>query len=307
MTWFSKALFAGWLMSEAAASVVAAQTPPERDASDLLFLDNGRVRIGVKRSSGAGIAWLSESWSTRNVINHWDRGRLIQQSYYGAEDGSMWNKTPWRWNPVQGGDWRGKPATVLELRSTRTSLYAKSRARHWASGAEMEDVTFEEWIQLKDRLATVHFRMTYTGSQSHPAIDHEIPALFFSPEFDTLVVYDGGAPWAHGTLSRSKPGWPNEFRAMAENWAAYVDANGFGAGAYVSKATRLTCYRYGDGREEHGSCSYFAPLTRFPITPGSRFDYEVVLTLGTVDEIRARFESVHRQAQRSLPSEPAAP
>jgi hypothetical protein len=290
-----------------AACAIGAETPPERDASDFLFLDNGRVRIGVKRSSGAGIAWLSESGSTRNVINHWDRGRLIQQSYYGAEDGSMWNKTPWRWNPVQGGDWRGKPATVLELRSTRTSLYARSRARHWASGADMEDVIFEEWIQLKDRLARVHFRMTYSGSQSHPSIDHEIPALFFSPELDTLVAYDGGAPWTHGMLSRSKPGWPNEYRAMAESWAAYVDAAGFGAGAYVPQAMRLTCYRYGDGREDHGSCSYFAPLTRFPITPGTRFDYEVVLTLGTVDEIRARFEAVHRESRHSGISTPATP
>ncbi len=307
MRWWVVAGMLAGLCSHPALAATATATPGTGEFSDFLFLDNGQVRIGVKRSSGAGIAWLSESGSTRNVINHWDRGRLIQQSYYGAEDGSMWNKTPWRWNPVQGGDWRGKPATVLELRSTRTSLYAKSRARHWASGAEMEDVTFEEWIQLKDRLAKVRFRMTYTGSQTHPAIDHEIPALFFSPEFDTLVVYDGGAPWTHGTLSRSKPGWPNEYRAMAENWAAYVDARGFGAGAYVSKATRLTCYRYGDGREDHGSCSYFAPLTRFPITPGSQFDYEVVLTLGTVDEIRARFESVHQRTQRSVTSKSAMP
>ena len=92
---------------------------------------------------------------------------------------------------------------------------------------------------------------------------------------------------------------------MAECWAAYVDAAGFGAGAYVPQAMRLTCYRYGDGREDHGSCSYFAPLTRFPITPGTRFDYEVVLTLGTVDEIRARFEAVHRESRSSVTSKPA--
>lgn len=31
----------------------------------------------------------------------YDCGRYIQQSYYGKEDGSNWNGTPWRWNPVQ--------------------------------------------------------------------------------------------------------------------------------------------------------------------------------------------------------------
>ena len=292
--WFVAGLLAG-LWSHGAVAATAAATPGTGDFSDFLFLDNGQIRLGVKRTSGAGIAWFSESKSTRNRINHWDRGRLIQQSYYGAADGSMWNKTPWRWNPVQGGDWRGNPATVLELKSTPTSLYARSRGKHWASGAELNEVIFEDTITLERRVAHIRFKMSYQGTVSHPELDHEVPAVFVAPDLDTLVVYDGGAPWTRGTLSRSKPGWPNEMRAMAENWAAYVDASGFGVGAYVPISTRLTCYRFGDGREDHGSCSYFAPLTRFPITPGRVVEYDVYLTLGSVEEIRGSFERLHQR------------
>ena len=102
---------------------LGAEAPAERATNDFVFIDNGELRLGVKKSSGAGIAYLALSATGENVINHWDRGRLVQQSYYGAKDGSMWNKEPWRWNPVQGGGWRGEPARLLELKPERASLY----------------------------------------------------------------------------------------------------------------------------------------------------------------------------------------
>ncbi len=256
---------------------------------DMVFIDNGQVRLGVKQTSGAGIAWFSLSGTNRNLINHWDRGRLIQQSYYGDTDGSLWNQQPWRWNPVQGGDWKGKPATVLDLQSTTNTLYARSWARHWAAGNELTNVVFEQWITLSGKTAHVHFKMTYSGDHAHEVHDHEIPAFFVAPDLNTLVLYAGDKPWTHDALHRYIPGWPNEGRAMTENWAAYVGTNGIGIGAYVPVATNLTCYRFGDGREDHGSCSYFAPLTRFAITPGKVFEYDLHLAIGTADEIRATF------------------
>ena len=122
---------------------LAASAPAERSTNDFVYIDNGHLRLGVKKSSGAGIAHLSLSRDGENVINHWDRGRLVQQSYYGETDGSMWNKQPWRWNPVQGGGWRGEPARILELKNEPASLYAKSMAKHWARGVDMPDVIFE--------------------------------------------------------------------------------------------------------------------------------------------------------------------
>lgn len=268
-----------------------AETTATPSTNDWLFIDNGEVRLGVIRSSGAGIAWFAPSGSTNNLVNHWDRGRLIQQSYYGDEDGSLWNKQPWRWNPVQGGDWQGKPATVLELTHTTNSLYAKTVARHWASGVELTNVVFEEWISLTGRLAQVRFRMTYSGTNSHASRDHEIPAVFVAPELDSLVLYEGDQPWTGGDLHRSKPGWPNESRRMTEHWAAYVGTNDVGLGVCVPVSDHLTCYRFGDGRPDHGSCSYFAPLTNFAITPGKIFTYDVYLFAGSVPEIRQTFST----------------
>ena len=38
--------------------------------ADWIFLDNGQLKLGVKKTSGAGIAWLSASGSTENLLDH---------------------------------------------------------------------------------------------------------------------------------------------------------------------------------------------------------------------------------------------
>lgn len=282
-------LLGGWCLEPAAFAIAMTDV---RATNDFRFIDNGELRLGVKKSSGAGIAYFALSATGENLINHWDRGRLVQQSYYGAKDGSFWNKQPWRWNPVQGGGWKDEPARLLELKESKSSFYAKTMAKHWATGMDLPEVIFEEWISLTGKVAHVKFRMTYTGTNAHPKMAHELPAVFVEPKYETLLVYEGANPWSGGAVSRSKPGWPNESRQFSENWAAYVNTNNFGVGVFVPVADTLTCYRFGDGKREHGSCSYFAPLKSFAITPGIKFEYDVWLTIGSADDVRARFSAI---------------
>lgn len=267
------------------------------ETNDWAFLDNGQIRIGVKKTSGACIGWFSQSESNRNLLNHHDQGRFVQQSFYGDEDGTLWNKQPWRWNPVQGGDWKGNPAKLLAFKQETNSIYARSVGRHWSGCEDLPEVIFEQWLSLTGRVAQIRYRMTYTGKQAHASRHHEIPAVFVEPDLDTLVLYDGDKPWTGGPLSRSQPGWPNESRRMTEHWAAYVDKNDFGVGAFVAIATNLTCYRYSAGRSSaQGACSYFAPLIEFAVTPGKQFEYEVHLAIGTSAEIREAFRASRLEA-----------
>jgi hypothetical protein len=277
------------MLLSAVAGAAGEPAPQKYPTNDWAFIENGQLRLGVKKSSGACIAYLSRSGSERNLINHWDRGRLVQQSYYGARDGSMWGTNRWTWNPVQGGDCKGKPAKVLELKAGPDWLYARTQPKHWASGVDLPEVSMEEWITLTGHVAHVRFKMAYHGTQEHPVRDHEIPAFFVEPDLDTLILYDGSEPWTGAAMHRSRPGWPNESRRITEHWAAYVGTNDFGIGAYVPVADRLTCYRFGDGRADHGACSYFAPLTKFAITPGLVFEYDLYLAIGGANEIRDTF------------------
>ncbi len=261
------------------------------------FIDNGHIKVGIKRASGAAIGWVSPSGAEKNLVNHFDRGRLIQQSYYGKADGSFWDKQPWHWNPVQGGHYRGRGAPVEELKVDGATLYAKSTPLHWATGEVLSDCAMEQTIKLIEAVAHVHYRFTYNGKEQHDVRDQEIPAVFLEPEYKQLVLYAGDRPWGAGRgageldpkLDRTIPGWPNESRKITEHWAAYVDESGFGLGAYVPVANELTCYRFGDGRRENGACSYFAPLTRFAIGPGFVWEYDVYLTVGLEADIRQRF------------------
>jgi hypothetical protein len=274
----------------------AASQSPAMGSAEWVYLDNGQVRLGVKRTSGAGIAHFSVSGSDRNLLNHFDHGRLVQQSYYGNEDGTMWGKQPWRWNPVQGGDYKHGAAKELELKSDRTSLYAKSMGRHWSGCVDIPEVIFEQWITLTGKVAYVRYKMTYTGTNSHAKTHQEVPAVFIEPDLHTLVTYTGTKPWTGDALNISQPGWPNEYKNVTENWAAYVDKDNFGVGAYVPIASKITCYRYNAGRTtQQGACSYFAPIIDLAIVPGTVFEYDLFLTLGKPEAMRDIFKKIREQ------------
>lgn len=108
-------------------TVIAEAAEPQ---AEWLYLDNGEVRLGIDKRSGGAIGFFAPS-GKKNLLNHYDRGRFIQQSYYGKEDGTNWAGKPWRWNPVQGGDYKGGPPKLLDVSSDKTSLNVKSIARHW--------------------------------------------------------------------------------------------------------------------------------------------------------------------------------
>lgn len=277
--------------------VISAATLVADEQPKWTFIENGDVRLGVDPRSGGAIGYFGPSGGP-NLLNHHDRGRFVQQSYYGRPDGTRWAEKDWRWNPVQGGDYRGGRAKLLDLASDKTTLTAKSLARHWSGCVDLPDVVFSEKITLDGPIAHVRFSMTYSGDQTHPATHQDIPAVFIEPEYDTFVLYDGDQPWTDAPVSRSKPGWPNESRTMSENWAAYVNDDGFGLGVYVPAATQLTCYRFAAGKtSDEGACSYFAPLTTFAITPDKTFEYDVYLTCGNVSEMRQRFRQLRVRAK----------
>lgn len=257
--------------------------------ADMVFIDNGVIRLGVKKTSGAGIAWLSRSGSKENLLDHWDHGRLIQQSYYGKTDGSMWVNKPWRWNPVQGGDYKGHAAKVLELTHSKTTLHARIQPRNWAGGELLTDCEMEQSIALEGALAYVKFGFKYRGNETHPARHHEVPAVFINPDYGHMVIYQSDKPWSGGALTRSQPGWPNEHRKIPEGWFAWVNERNTGVGVFSPIAKELTCYRFGASPQARSACSYAAPLVKFAITPGINFEYKAALALGTPEEMRVKF------------------
>lgn len=279
--------------SNLVADADSASASMQRDPSDWVYLDNGNVRLGVMRSSGAAIGFLAESGSSRNLLNHFDRGRFVQQSYYGDSDGSLWDKRTWCYNPVQGGDWHGKTPSLLQLKSDSKTLYSRSIPVHWATGELLRECVMEQWIELQGKLVHARFQMTYNGTNTHAPRHQEIPAIFVDPALNTLVTYSGTAPWTGGPLMRRVPGTNNEYLKIPEHWVAWVDTNNFGIGAYVPAAEEVTCYKFHGG--SGSDCSYVAPIKTLSLQPGLKFTYDAWFTIGVVDQIRKQFTGLSRK------------
>lgn len=275
--------------------------------SEWVFIDNGEVRLGIKKASGAGIAWFSRSGAKDNLLDHFDHGRLVQQSYYGRKDGSVWDQQPWRWNPVQGGNYLHKASEVLELSHDQTRLRARVRPRNWAGGELLPECEMAQHIHLEGAMAIIRFSFRYNGTESHPALHQEVPAVFINPAFGTMVIYQGDKPWTDAALTKSQPGWPNESRNIPEGWAAWVNDRNTGVALFSPIAQELTCYRFGAAPSSPGACSYFAPVVTFAITPGLHFEYGAALALGTPDDMRAGFKKIKNRLAATMPASSPPP
>ena len=271
-------------------------------SDDWYFLDNGSIRIGVDRSRGAGIGYLSTSAPHRNVLNHFDEGRFIQQSYYGEKDGSDWNGKPWRYNPVQGGSWKGDTSRILEFRKheREQTIFSRVQPRHWATGVACPEAVMQQTISLAGEVAHVQFQWTYSGKDQMLVRHQEMPAVFVDAALETLVYRD------QGKLNRRVPQWPNEYGTASGQWFAYLDKTDWGIGIFTPGTTSFTCYRAkGNGKKgaQGSACSYVAPLRKFSLSGGQVVRYDVYLTLGKLADIEKRFATV--QQQRKTANSPA--
>lgn len=263
-------------------------------SGDWIFLENSEVKVGAIKSSGGGLGYLSRAGSKENLLNHYDRGRLIQQSYYGDADGSKWAGQDWCFNPVQGGDYRGKSAPISKVSRKNGRLYVKSVPLHWATGDKLPCL-MEQEITLEGNVVEASYRFFYFGKKIHAARHQELPAVFLQSSLDTLVTYDGDAPWTGAPVSKLFPGVSNEYIKMTENWVAYVNREGEGVGVYVPSVTEATCYRFRGKAGGDLDCSYVAPISTFALTPGLRCSYQAYFTIGTVEEIRERFGKIRQE------------
>lgn len=272
-------------------------------SAEWVYIDNGNVRIGVDKSRGGCIGYFSSSDSKENLLDHYDTGRFLQQSYYGDPDGSHWVDKSWVYNPVQGGSYQNQPSKVKQFDHTSDSILVKTTPRNWAGGQLLEDVEMTQNITLTGHLAKIQFQMNYGGTKIHQTRHQELPAVFVRPQYKTLVTYSGDSPWSGKDLVRKEPGFPNETITMTENWVAYVNDDDSGVGIYVPGVQDATCYRY---QEPNSACSYVAPVRSFALTPGLQHKYTVYLTCGSLEEIRERFQALHASSVHSA-SKPALP
>jgi hypothetical protein len=275
-------------------ALVIPEEPEVNSADNTRFISNNTLKVGFNMSMGAALCHLSTVDSTKpyageNLVNDYDNGRLIQQSYYGDPDGSVWNmeheSRAWRWNAVQGGDYKLQSSRVESVRQTQTTFASSTIPRHWVTGALMEDVLMKQTVTLKENMVHIRFEVAYKGTKAFGVHDQELPAVFLSALFPKLATGVDDKVKIIDPPVRPSPK-PDRLETT-ERWAAYVDDTGYGVGVCFPHATTIVYYVVRtEGAPPVSNCSYLAPVVQLPISAPFEAAYDVYIIVGHVDTIR---------------------
>jgi hypothetical protein len=252
----------------------------------VVFIGNASIKVGIDEKQGGAICHLSRGDNAPNVINTWDTGRLLQQSYYGNPDGSKWNGKDWVWNPVQGGSWDNKTSKMVSLqRLSDTEVVVKTQPRNWAGCQLCDDVLMITHITVmgNDRI-NVKCSMEYSGMIPHAKRRQEIPACFLNANFSHLVYRDKKTKEIKQVIPDA-PGGKNTYRDAFPKWVGFVDPRTNDGVFILSKdATLVTAYRVDiPGNPPESNCSYVAPLMECALKGPCRVTYEFNVKLKKLD------------------------
>lgn len=264
------------------------------------YLDNGTIRIGVNLDLGGSITYLADAKAKENIVNSFDWGRQIQQSYYSGPVPFQNPKSEWKglgWNPIQSGDCYGTRAKVLAHTNDGKVLYTKTQPMHWPLNNVPGECTMETWIELEASTAKVRCRLNNKRPDKTPygARSQELPAIYTIGTLWKLMTYAGAEPFTGGELERIKkvpPGssfpWAH-FRAT-ENWAALVNDKDWGLGVFTPGTVSFLggfSGKENTGGIKDGPCGYIAPLQNEIIDHNIVYDYSYTLVLSNLSDIRA--------------------
>ncbi len=292
-----------WIMSAVllGSGLMACNTPAAHSEKSCLSLDNGVIAVRMDLHSGGAITYLSVSGEDRNLINNYDRGRQIQQSYYAGKDldrraeGQSKSWSPWSWNPIQVGDAYGHSATVAESRQSKKEAYVKTIPLLWDMNNEPGECYFEQWVSLKGNTAHVRNRLSIHRTDERWGVEtrsQELPAVYTIADLYHLYTYEGPKPFTMDALTEIKnqgPPWASWGREQpTEKWAALVDDQLWGVGVYNKDTQFFTggfCGKPGGG-EKDPSTGYISPLRDERFEKDDTFEYEYDIIVGTLEQIR---------------------
>jgi uncharacterized protein (TIGR03437 family) len=264
-------------------------------ADALSSIDNGVIRVGAHLDLGGAITYLSQSDSGENVINSYDYGRQVQQSYYSGPVPFGDPHPNWRqlgWNPIGTGDVYKNKSKVVAHFNDRSVSYTRTNPLHWPLNNVPCECTFETWIRLEGRSARVEAKLRNARSDTtwYQARSQELPAVYTTGKYHRLFTYDGTEPFSGAPLReiiQAGPPWTTWF--SSEAWAAYVNDAGFGLGVYHPGVHRISggfAGRPNTGGPNDPSTGYISPNLPEVIDHNIEYGYAFHLILGTLAEIR---------------------
>ncbi len=281
---------------------------PERPKPELLFIENAAMKIGIDRSMGASITWLSWKNHPENIINIHDPGRLLQQSYYAGKtldrqaEGQSKSWSPWSWNPIQGGGVMSWARVTRFEKSENRMLIAETIPKLWdMPDEEAEAVMFQstEFEPAMPNVVRIRNRLVCkrrNGDRWGEAVPRhqELPACYFTSGFRHVESYLGDGKWRS---ERQPPGPPWGRATPPLNVMACFNDKGQGVAVFSPVAN--SHWNFGPHRPytpsakpEDGPCVHLAPIATVPLGPQSALEYRYWMVVGTKDQITKQIEAL---------------
>ena len=272
-------------------------------AGNMVFIDNGTVRVGVRMDWGAAITEFG--YNTTNLINNTDTGRLMQVALRSGDD-SYYPDDPMDdrngWNPNQGGDKYNTGSPVVDYSIGNGTIYTKTRSYEWnpdnKGGGDgspvLSDVYVEQWVSFETNLMVkVDYKVTYLGTVPRSLHNQEFPCIFASGTFTDFWSYVGTSPWTGAALTQQTAMPVTWF--TSEYWATAANAGGFGVTLYTPqeyRSPRFYCNNLPDARI--APCNYFVSNPIFAIMPDGIYETTVYMICGNVATARGQITNYLR-------------
>lgn len=274
------------------------------------FIENEILKVGVELVWGGGLSYYEDKRckvdGLKNMLNHSDTGRLVQQSYYGTGEPPFikgeFMGNPWVYNPVQGGDRGNKKSKLIDYKVGKNYVWVKCRPRDWGHIGWYTYSYMENKYTIDGDILTVDNKFTDWSGYTHPVNSQEIPAFYTVSYLDNFYFYNGDRPWQNDKLEvrRDLIFWPEDWprhrfplkEKNTETWCAWVDKDDYGIGLYVPAATMYIAGRYcHDGTKDPaaGPTNYVAPLYMLRLISYKPLEYSYLITSGNLSDIRQRF------------------
>lgn len=297
--------------------------------NDLTYIENAKYKVGVRLAWGGALCYLEDKTCTidgvRNLINVYDVGRLVQQSWYmNGKNTGNYNGQVWKYNPVQGGDWNNNESRIIDVVMGQCSMYIKSQPMDWGSGSDGKTYTIsqsymENWYTVYDNRLEVNNRFfDFSGINSTSAINQEIPAFYFIGYLNSFAYDAGSGDWGSTNIAYKTdlPFWGNNpsagdynsnYNALtrftvsgSETWGAWYNKDtGWGVGFYTPGVSRFISGRndhsvYGDTKSPFSAgCSYTAAGKDCKLMSFKAYTYSYLMTTGQVTAIRETFKNTY--------------
>ncbi len=269
---------------------------------------NGKIKV----DSNASERYNSEAVNRNvNLINRYDAGRLVQQSYYGTASGDYvpgeYMGNIWAYNPVQGGNQYNDSSKIVDLKVTENSVYVKCRPLDWSKPEDCITPSYmEATYEFIGNSVNARCRFTdFSGYNNTEMRSQEIPAFYCVEPLNNFVYYGGDKPWSNDNLTIvddlifwPDAGYPHYY--SSENWSAFIGEfeDSFGIGIYVPGETEFLTGVFLRGTTSNPDPSLDCPTSYIAVTKNmilkdfEPFEYEFYLTTGNSSEIRSNFNEI---------------